>query len=368
MNTRLLLPGTLEGIGRFSHEVLRRIVKNHPEDEFIFLFDRAFDDEFIYDKNVIGVDLSPQSRHPVLWYWWFEKSVSKALAQYRPDVFFSPELYCCLTTNVPTLMIAHDVAYAHFPHHIPFSHRNYLKYFVPRFLQKADKVGAVSHATIADLKDKFQVPQEKLFLSYNGPTPGFKPLSDEYKISVRKKVSGGRPYFVYLGSMHPRKNVDKMIRAFDHFRKDHPSSDHCLVLVGRLAWKSGKIKEAYELSPFKDDILRLGQREDANEILGAAEALLYVSLLEGFGIPILEAMQCDVPVITSNISSMPEVAGDAAILVSPLDVNAIAHAMKQVLDEKVKDDLIQKGEFRVREFSWESTSATVYHELEKMVH
>ncbi|NNF35666.1 MAG: glycosyltransferase, partial [Saprospiraceae bacterium] len=255
VNTRLLLPGTLEGIGRFTHEVLKRMVKQNPEDEFYFFFDRSCEEKYLYDDNVTPVILGPQSRHPVLWYWWFEKSVSKALIQNKIDVFFTPELYCCLSVDTPTLMIIHDLAYAHYPRHIPFSHRTYLEHFVPRFIKRADKIGCVSQATKDDVKTRFSVDEEKLFVSYNGPTPGFKPLNNDERSKVRDEISDGCPYFVYIGSMHPRKNIGRLILAYDQFREKNPSLNHKLILIGRLAWKAGRIKEAYDNRPYKEDIL-----------------------------------------------------------------------------------------------------------------
>ncbi len=363
VNTRLLLPGTLEGIGRFTHEVLKRMVLEHPEDEFFFFFDRACDEKYLYADNVAPVVLGPQSRHPVLWYLWFEKSISKAIMRHQIDVFFTPELYCCLSLDTPTLMIVHDLAYAHYPRHIPFSHRTYLKYFIPRFVERADKIGCVSRATKEDVHSRFNVEDEKLFVSYNGPTPGYKPLNEVEKEETRKKITGGVPYFVYIGSMHPRKNIGRLILAYDLFRKNNPTFNHKLVLIGRLAWKSGRIKEAYDGSPFKDDILPLGQKKDATRIVGAADAMIYVSLLEGFGIPILEAMQCEIPVVTSNVSSMPEVVGEAGIQVDPKDINSIAEGMKKVLNNEIQTDLIQKGKVRLSEFSWDIASEKVYENL-----
>ena len=367
VNTRLLLPGTLEGIGRFTHEVLSRMVKDHPEDDFYFFFDRSCDVKYLYAPNVTPVVLGPQSRHPVLWYLWFEKSISKALIKHKIDVFFTPELYCCLSVDIPTLMIVHDLAYLHYPRHIQFSHRTYLKYFVPRFIERADLIGCVSKATEDDVRSRFQVGDHKLFVSYNGPTPGFHALSDEERAEVRDEITGGIPYFVYIGSMHPRKNIGRLILAFDQFIQHNPTARHKLVLVGRLAWKSGRIKEAYDNSPFKEDILPLGQRKDASRIVGAATAMVYVSLFEGFGIAILEAMQCDIPVVTSNVSSMPEVVGGAGIKVDPKDVDSIAIGMKEVLDEDRRSQIIEEGRERLSKFSWKNTSKLIYEHLNKLV-
>ena len=163
--------------------------------------------------------------------------------------------------------------------------------------------------------------------------------------------------------MHPRKNIEGLIEAYNIFRTNNPELLHRLVLVGRMAWKHNSIKKAYDDSPYKEDIKVLGEIVDAATILGAAEALVYVSLLEGFGIPIIEAMACEVPVITSNISSMPEVAGEGAILVDPTDTIAIAEALKKVLNPEIRENIISKGRSQLKKFSWPETSEIIYEEL-----
>jgi glycosyltransferase involved in cell wall biosynthesis len=364
VNTRLLLPGTLEGIGRFTFEVLQRMVKANSQDDFYFYFDRPFDDRYIFTKNVHPIVLSPQARTPMQWYWWFEKSLPKAMEEDKIEVFFSPELYASLKTKIPTLLIAHDIAYFHYPQHFRWYHLLYLKHFTPLFLRKAVRIGCVSHTTKEDLRDSFGIPQENLFVAENGPTPGFAPLSDSKKLEVQNTLTKGHPYFLYLGSIHPRKNTTRTVRAFELFRDDNPQSNHKLVLVGRMAWKTCKSLSAISKNKYRKDIIHLGQREDASSILGAADALLYVSLFEGFGIPILEGFAAHTPVITSNVGSMKEVAGDAALLVNPLKTKSIAFNITKIYkDPLLRSKLIEKGKERLAEYSWERTSEVIYKEL-----
>jgi len=364
VNTRLLLPGTLEGIGRFTFEVLQRMVETNPKDDFYFYFDRPYDEKYIFAENVHPVLLTPPARTPMQWYWWFEKSLPKAMEKDQVEVFFSPELYASLKTDIPTLIIAHDIAYYHYPQHFRWYHLVYLKRFTPLFVHKAIRIGCVSHTTKKDLIESLNVPPEKLFVAENGPTPGFSPMSDAERVDVRKKLTNGHPYFVYLGSIHPRKNTTRTIRAFELFRDENPESNHRLILVGRMAWKTGKTKSAISKNKYQEDIIHLGQREDAHTILGAADALLYVSLFEGFGIPILEAFASHTPVITSKVGSMKEVAGDAALLSNPLQTKSIAHCMSALYKDPILPKrLVEKGIERLIQYSWDKTTNILYREL-----
>ena len=120
VNTRFLIKNKLEGIGLFTYESLKRVTQAHPEIDFYFLFDRPFDSEFIFGENVKPVVLSPQARHPLLWYWWFEISVARWLNKNKPDLFISTDGYGCLQTEVPQVLVMHDLAYEHFTDNVPF--------------------------------------------------------------------------------------------------------------------------------------------------------------------------------------------------------------------------------------------------------
>nr|HQU58994.1 glycosyltransferase [Saprospiraceae bacterium] len=137
INTRFLLAGKLEGIGRYTYEVSRRLVQQQPGDEFIFFFDRPYDPEFCFGPNVQPVVLPPPARHPLLWYVWFEWSIAWALKHYRPDVFFSPDSYLSLRSATPTVLTVHDLAFEHFPEQVPALVKRYYRHFMPRYCHRA---------------------------------------------------------------------------------------------------------------------------------------------------------------------------------------------------------------------------------------
>jgi len=369
INTRFLLANKLEGIGWFTFEVVKRMVEQHPEVEFIFFFDRKYDEQFIFGKNVTPIVLNPPARHPVLWYIWFEWAVARALKRHQPDVFLSPDNYLSLSTKVPTTMVVHDIAYAHFPMEVPYIFRKFYQHFVPKYIQKADNIVAVSEYTKHDILDKFNVSTHKIAVACNGCRDIFQPLEAAAQAEIRAQYAKEKDYFLYIGAVHPRKNVHRLIEAFDLF-KAATQSDMQLLIVGRFGWQTGVVKTAYEQSPNKADIQFLGYVAEAEmaKILASCYAFIYPSLFEGFGIPILEAMHCEVPVITSNVSSMPEVAGDAGILIHPNDVDDICSAMLALFENKaLRASLIEKGKTQRTQFSWQRAADVVWEQVTQLI-
>lgn len=369
VNTRFLIKDKLEGIGWFTFEVLQRLVKQHPEHEFIFLFDRPYTPEFIFAPNVKPVVLFPPARHATLWYWWFEWSVPRALSRYKADVFLSPDGFLSLGSSVKTLMVTHDIAHVHFPEQIPFHGRVFYKHFVPKYLKRADRVVTVSHFTKRDIIRQYGIADEKMAVACNGCRETFQPLGDAEKEAIRKQYAEGKPYFFYLGAVHPRKNIPRLIRAFDHF-KQQTGHEMKLLIAGRLAWQTGEVHEAYESISCKEDIVLLGYVPDDQlpKLMGGAFALTYLSLFEGFGVPLLEAMNCEIPIIGADAASIPEVVGNAGILVDPFDVSAISQSMQQIIeDEGLRIKLVEKGREQAKQFSWNQAAQVIYDNLLAMV-
>ncbi len=365
INTRTLLAGKLEGIGWFTNELVKRMVLNHPEDEFIFYFDRPFDKQFIFAKNITPVVLFPPSRHPILWYWWFEFSLYKAMKKHNPDVLFSSDGYLSLRSKTPTLLAIHDLAVEHFPNHMPWKFRSYLKYFNPKFAKKANRIVTVSEFSKNDIAAKYNIDKIKIDVIYNGAHENYKPLQNEEITEIRKKYAEGNAYFIFPGALHPRKNIVKLLNAFQLF-KENDKQEFKLLLVGRFAWNTDEIKRVYENHPFKKDIYLYPYMNvnELSKVIGAAFALTFVSLLEGFGIPILEAMKCKVPCIVANNSSLPEVAGNAAIYVNAESENEIANAMTALsINADLYKDLKEKAALQAQKFSWDESAEKLYNIL-----
>jgi glycosyltransferase involved in cell wall biosynthesis len=365
VNTRFLLPRRLEGFGWYTHEILRRMVVNHPDDTFIFLFDRPFDPAFVYASNVVPVVVPPPARHPLLFYAWFEWQLPRMLRKYQADVFFSPDSMCSLSTTLPTLMTVHDIVPLHLPRQFPPVTRNYLTAHLPRMIHRADHIVTVSEYVRNDIIDTCKMDPQQVSVVYNGCRERFLPLNQAAQSKVQAKWAGGKPYFLYTGAIHPRKNIPRMIAAFDAF-KAQSGSNFRLLLAGRFAWQSGPVKTAWDAARHQADIRFLDYVDDADlhALVGGAHALLYLSLSEGFGLPMVEAMQAGVPVVAADATCLPEVAGGAALLVDPLDTEAIRQGLETIAtDPRLRSQLSEMGLKRAKMFSWEQASDEIYRKL-----
>jgi glycosyltransferase involved in cell wall biosynthesis len=367
INARFLLPNRLEGIGWYSHEVLRRLVEMRPDDTFIFLFDRPFDQQFIFAKNVRGVVLSPPARHPILWWVWFEISVRFWLKKNRPDVFFSPDQFLSISSKTPTILTCHDLLAIRFPAQVPLSARFFYQHFFPKYLKKAAAIIAISETVKADILEITGIDSVKITVASNGCRAGFSPMQLVDIQQVRTENTNGKPYFFYAGAIQPRKNIARLIEAFDLF-KTTTHQPHQLLIGGRMAWQTEDVQRAFDAAKHRADIQILGYlpEKKLQVLMAAAETFVFVSLAEGFGLPILEAWHAEVPVITSNCSAMLEIAGKAASLADPHSVEDIAAAMTQLAEnESVREYFIEKGRARREEFSWENHAQTVSDLIEK---
>lgn len=367
VNTRLLLKGKLEGIGWFTFETLIRMTQNHPEHEFIFIFDRPFDPDYIFAENVNPVVIGPPARHPVLFWIWFDFQIPRILKKYKADLFLSPDGYLSLRTKVPQLAVIHDINFVHRPEDLPWLIAKYYNYFFPRFARIAKRIATVSFYSKEDIARSFKIDYDKIDVVYDGINQIFVPLLEKEKTKIRKKYTEGCDYFLFVGALHPRKNVSGLLKAFDDFKSEDENNIK-LVVVGGEMHKTGDIFETYENMRFKNDVIFTGRvsTEDLHDIVGAALALAFVPFFEGFGIPVVEAMSAGVPVICSNTTSMPEVGGNAVVYADPMKIDQITEAMiKLANDKELRKDLIEKGFKQKNKFSWDETAHLLWESVKR---
>ena len=362
VNTRLLIAGKMDGIGWYTYETLRRIVTAHPEHEFYFLFDRRPNEIFIFASNVRAVVVNPPARHPVLWWLFFEIGVPKALKKYNIDLFLSTDGYIPLHSSVPTVDVIHDINFAHFSNNLRRSHQWYMSHYFPKYAKRATRVVTVSEFSKSDIAKTYCVAQDKISVIYNGAGDKYHPVSNDEKILIRKKYTEEKPYFIFISTILRRKNLTNLLKAYDRYREITGDSQK-LIVVGARVWWGDELKRAYEEMHHREDVLFLGhtEAEELSRLLAVATALVYPSFFEGFGIPIVEAFNTDTPVITSNKTSMPEVAGDAALLIDPNDVEGIAEAMWRVADDgDLRQRLIGRGRERRKLFTWDEAAVKLW--------
>ncbi len=369
VNTQHLLKDNLEGIGWFAHETLRRIVLNNPGHEFLFIFDRKWDESFLYGPNVIPVSTAIPSRHPVLWYWHYQVDVPKILKKYKPQLFFSPDGWISLNTNIPTVTTIHDINFVHRPGDLPYLVKKYYNYYFPKFAHFSKRIITVSEYSKADIANTYNISSSKIDVAYNGCNQRFRESSEEVKELVKKSFTNEHPYFIYVGSLNPRKNILGLLTAYENFRKNS-LMPYKLVLAGKPMWENSTINAKLSSMTYASDVIFTGRVSDEvmQLLLSSSEALVMPSFFEGFGIPVVEAMYCETPVICSNVTSLPEVAGDAALFIDPNKPDTIEKAMHQIANSNsLREELIAKGRLQREKFSWDNTASLVWQSIEKTI-
>lgn len=367
VNTRLLLKDKLEGIGWFAYQTLKRISAQNPNVHFVFLFDRNFDEEFLFSDNVTPLVIGPPARHPFLYYAWFQFSVKQVLNKMQPDLFLSPDGFLSLGAKCKQLPVIHDINFVHHPNDTKWLTSKFYNHYFPKYANEAIRIATVSEFSKQDIIKHYKVSPDKIDVVYNGINSFFKPIDSENKQKTKEKFTQGKDYFVSVGSLHPRKNSANLIRAFALFKKES-RSDYKLVLAGPEFWGLADINSALTESGLKEDVVFTGRlsNEDLSDVLGSATALTFVPYYEGFGIPLIEAMEAKVPIITSNVTSLPEVAGNAALLVNPTEIHEIKNAMLQLYNnEGLRESLIEKGTIQKQKFSWDKTADLLWESILK---
>lgn len=361
VNVRLLKKNKLDGIGWFSYNILKRLVLMHPEHTFYFIFDSKYDKDFVFAPNVKPVVVPFPTKLPILWWIWLNITVPIYLFFLKPDIFFSPDGFLPSFLKCKKVIVIHDINFEHYPKDLPFFIRLFYRTYFKKFAQKADNILTVSNYSKKDLVETYGIDENKIEVVYNDAAADYRPLDDSEKLEVKKKYTKGSDYLIFVGNIHPRKNIKRLILAFEKFKQDN-TSDVKLVIVGSYFFKNKELFETYKKLNFKNEIIFTGRLEidELTKLMGAALALVFVPYFEGFGMPLVEAMKCNVPIIASNQTSIPEVVGEAALLVNPFEVESITNAIKNlVFDVNLRQSLIQKGTQQAKKFSWDNSAQIV---------
>ncbi|MCU0499332.1 MAG: glycosyltransferase family 4 protein [Anaerolineae bacterium] len=257
-----------------------------------------------------------------------------------------------LRRDTKALLTIHDLSYIHTPESASPRLKAYLERVVPRSLARADHILADSSASKQDIIAHYGVDPAKITVLLSGVNPSFRRVD---ATAARLKYGiGDAPYLFTIGTVQPRKNYERLIAAFERLAPNFP--DLKLVIAGGKGWLDDPIYAALSRSAYQDRIRFIGFAEDADlpALYSGAALVPFISLYEGFGFPVIESMACGTPVVASNVSSIPEAAGDAAILVDPRDLDAITESCRRVLeDSALRADLIKKGYAQAARFTWE---------------
>ncbi len=344
--------GPFSGLGVYTRNILETVAPGHDTQRPC----RYQDLEFYFFSQPAVKPWNTLQR-----LWWENVTRSRLMRQNGVDLLhvpaFSPPIL--KPRGVRLVTTVHDLIGMLFPNQRGAFSRFYWGKWLPRAVQNSDVLIADSENTKKDIIKHLQVPSEKIRVIYLSGHEGFRPGISAEQIQAVKAGRGIRGrYFLFVGTLEPRKNLSRTLQAFGKFQREHGEGrDRQLVVVGSKAFAHGAFyKELLEKNAVDlQDVIFTDYvgHEELNALYCGAEAFLYPSLYEGFGIPLLEAMGSGTPVIASRTSSVPEVAGDAALLVDPLSADEITNAMLEISrSASLHSELVNKGFLRIKKFSW----------------
>jgi len=297
---------------------------------------------------------------------WTHVRLSLEVCVAPPDVLFVPAHVVPLLRRCPSVVTIHDLGYLHYPQAHSRLRWWHLHLSTRWSARVARLILADSQTTKSDLVRYYRVDPERIKVVYLGCDEAFHPVEDERRLSaVRERLGLAERYFLYLGTLQPRKNVGRLLDAYALARQRYGLREQ-LVLAGQAGWRAESIERKIEELGLGDCVRRTGYvpESEVPALLSGATALVFPSLYEGFGLPALEAMACGTPVIASDASSLPEVVGEAGLLLDPYDVEAWASAMSDLSANPAKREALQaQGRLRARAFTWERCARETYAAL-----
>ncbi len=345
----------MQGTRTYTLGMVNELLKMDRENEYFFyITSRSNNLRSLFPQdNVVFRHVVPHSRMIRIPF-----SLPIRLAMDSIDVFHCQYMGPPYAT-IPYVVMMHDIIHEYLPEYYPRYLRFMMRMLYPISARRASRVLTVSESSKRDIVKYFRIPEEKVIVTYNGVSDDFCPVKNRDKIrNTLEKYGILDNYILYVGRLEPRKNLPRLIRAFHALKKEKRISQK-LVIVGMKYFKYEEIYTTVEELNLKNDVVFTGRVED-NELplfYSGARLFVYPTIAEGFGLPPLEAMACGSPVITSNTSSLPEIVGDAGILVDPYKINDLAEAMYRVLsDESLRKGMKAKGIERAKRFSWEYTA------------
>ena len=367
VDIRVLMDSQYSGISEYTHYLLREFLSRDDGNEYVFYYNsfKKLDKHFL---DWCGPKVTFKNTS------WPNKIFNYILQKFFAwpklddvtgpvDVFLSPHFnFSCFGNNAgKKILTVHDLSFLRYPEFFS-ARKNFWHHGlnVKKLVKKYDMIVAISENTKLDLIELLQIPEEKIVVIYSGLNNEEKKLSEAEAEAFKKAHDINSRFVLYLGAIEPRKNVAGLIEAYNIMRDRHlPLTEYQLILAGASGWKNRHIYRRANSSLYRDDINFLGyvSRSERSWLYSNASLFVYPSYYEGFGFPPLEAMSHDLAVVTSDVSSLPEVTGDAALMVNPYSTLDLAKAMEtMLLNPELRKMYAEKGHERAKLFNWQKTA------------
>lgn len=302
-------------------------------------------------------------------FWWDQWELARKAKLAQADILHQPAFSAPLLFPGKIVVTIHDLIAIFYGGDIPFWSRQYFAHWMPFTYRRANAIITISEHTKRDVIRVLQIPEEKITVIYLAAAPEYRPIFSKQSIeSIKQKYQTGAKYLLHLGTINPRKNLEFLVKVFAEVVKKYP--DFKLVITGKKGWYYEGLFQLVSTLGLERQVVFTGYIDDADKpaLYNAATIFLSPSLYEGFGLPALEAMQCGVPVISSSESSMPEVVGEAGMLLSPKESGRWVQAINQILSsQKIQDTMRAKGLKQAQKFSWSKTARQTVKVYEQLI-
>jgi glycosyltransferase involved in cell wall biosynthesis len=366
VNTRLRKEGQPAGYEDFMFELLDQVTRKNPQHQFLYIFDKAFDEKRSFAKNVVLLVAGPETKTNLRLQYWFNYKIPAILRKHKADVFVSMEGICSLRTKKPQCLLISDLAFLQYPQSTKKSDTRFYKKNTAAFLSKAKTIATVSDHARSIIADKFKINAAGIAVISPGVDDIFKSIDWEEKETIKENYTEGKAYFLFSGDTDQRSNLINLLKAFSFFKK-RQKSNMLLLVAGHTGETFKKELKTYK---YRNEVLLLENLSKAElaKITAAAYAMVYPVLFDDLALPALQAMQCEVPLVISNIGALPSICGNAALYADPGSFTDIAENMMLVFkDEHKATSLVQAGKELVQQYRWDRSADLLMQSILKAV-
>ncbi len=366
INTKKFLTSSEGADEGFLNTIFTKIVRSHPEHEFIFVSDQIYEAAYLQETNTSFHAISLVKNNPLFWNWWLNFKLPAALKKLNADILISAYGASSINLKIPQVIFIHHLKFILHPELISKTLQFFYKRNLKKGITKVKNIIVRSHFLKVKLNQLKKLNENVITLITGAPRKIFKPVEQQVSNDIRDRYTSGTGYFIYVGEIYPQYNLLNLLKAFSVFKKRQKSSMK-LVLAGLVDEKSKAFLEILKKYKYREDIVIINQPDDTELALILASAYAYINpcINEGFSLTLIEAMACQIPVITIPFSEME---AESVLAIDPENVNDIADKMMLIYkDENLRSDLIKKGNEETKKFDWDKAAQLVWESIEKAI-